>query len=113
MFRVEMDYKPTLKLLMNKLHVVSQLYMFVEVVNRLLINYYLKVVSIYKKLFLKYNCVISLFVLFFNLANNLGKRCSTYRSAASGHSKRWSAAPMIHDPKEKLRTVIIFIIFLF
>ncbi|VVC45881.1 Hypothetical protein CINCED_3A001311 [Cinara cedri] len=37
-------------------------------------------------------------------ANNLGKRTSNLRPPASGQSKRWSAAPMIHDPKEKLRT---------
>ncbi|XP_025203351.1 partitioning defective 3 homolog isoform X5 [Melanaphis sacchari] len=36
--------------------------------------------------------------------NNVGKRNSNTRPAASGQSKRWSAAPMIHDPKEKLRT---------
>ncbi|CAH1732769.1 unnamed protein product [Aphis gossypii] len=36
--------------------------------------------------------------------NNAGKRNSNTRPAASGQSKRWSAAPMIHDPKEKLRT---------
>ncbi|XP_025408039.1 partitioning defective 3 homolog isoform X4 [Sipha flava] len=36
--------------------------------------------------------------------NNLGKRNCNTRPAASGQSKRWSAAPMIHDPKEKLRT---------
>ncbi|XP_050439325.1 partitioning defective 3 homolog isoform X2 [Adelges cooleyi] len=35
-------------------------------------------------------------------ANNLGKRSSNTRPAASGQSKRWSAAPMCHDPKEKL-----------
>uniref|UniRef100_A0A2S2P9F5 Partitioning defective 3 n=1 Tax=Schizaphis graminum TaxID=13262 RepID=A0A2S2P9F5_SCHGA len=36
--------------------------------------------------------------------NNAGKRNSNTRPAASGQSKRWSAAPMIHDPKDKLRT---------
>ncbi|XP_050530770.1 partitioning defective 3 homolog isoform X2 [Daktulosphaira vitifoliae] len=35
-------------------------------------------------------------------ANNLGKRTSNTRPAVSGQSKRWSAAPMIHDPKDKL-----------
>lgn len=36
--------------------------------------------------------------------NNLGKRSSNSRPSVSGQSKRWSAAPMIHDPKEKLRS---------
>lgn len=45
-FRAEMDYKLTLKSQMNKLLVVSQLYMSVEVVNQLLINYHLNVVSV-------------------------------------------------------------------
>lgn len=45
-FRAEMDYKLTLKLLMNKLLVVCQLYTFVGVVNQLSINYHLNVVSL-------------------------------------------------------------------
>jgi len=44
------------------------------------------------------------------IANNLGKRNSNTRPAASGQSKRWSAAPMIHEPKEKLRTVITILL---
>lgn len=32
---------------------------------------------------------------------------SNTKPIMTGQSKRWSAAPMIHDPKDKLRTVTI------
>lgn len=55
--------------------------------------------------YIQYTYIV--FFFFLNIANNLGKRTSNLRPPASGQSKRWSAAPMIHDPKEKLRTVIM------
>lgn len=38
------------------------------------------------------------------------KKINNIRPIKSGQSKRWSAAPMTYESKEKLKTVIIIII---